>query len=452
MLTASQELARFAAALKFADIPAAVVTRARDCIIDTAGAVMLGAQLPWGGMIKDYARVYGGTGPCSVVGMPELRINAPYAAMANGVLAHAYEIDTVSEPSIGAHPGATLFPTILAACEETGAGGQAAITAFVAGCEVMFRIGMATHYKPEALGFHQPSLTGCFGAAVAAGRIFGLNSDQLVHAIGIAGSLSSGLTACTKASQGVMVKRLHLGRAAESGIVAARLAGKGYEGPETVLEGKFGFLDAYCRSGSEAALLTQGLGEQWETLHICMKRYPCHKNAHTPVQALRELMAGHKFSGADVDRVVVARVEESHSHHNLSHHGNKEPGDIMQGQHSVPFCVALALFRNPEDPRSFDAGALADPAIRAACRKVEIRALDVKGISAHTTRVTVRLINGSEYTRDCEVFKGMPANPYTRDELRAKFMLLAAGNDEAAAARIFDRLEHIEMESRFSLS
>ena len=154
---------------------------------------------------------------------------------------------SVRDPGMGAHPGATLLPPLLAACEETGADGKRAIVAFVAATEIMLRIACATHHSPEKIGFHAPGLTGAYGATVAAGLVMGLTETQLVNALGIAGSLSSGLLAFTKSSQGAMVKRLHLGRASESGILAARLASDGYEGPETILEGKFGFLDAYCK-------------------------------------------------------------------------------------------------------------------------------------------------------------------------------------------------------------
>ena len=234
--TATQILGKFAAELKFDDIPAAVVERAKDCIIDTVAAARFGAQFPWSRMVVDYAQRYGSGGPCSIIGT-DARVHAPYAALANGVHVHAFEQDNAHYPSVGAHGGATEMSAVLAACEESNADGKTAITAFVAGCEVMFRIGAASHHTPEKLGFHAPGLTGAYGAGVAAGRVWGHSAEQQAHALGIAGSLSAGLLAFSKSKQGGMVKRLHLGRGAESGILAARLAGSGYTGPETILEG-----------------------------------------------------------------------------------------------------------------------------------------------------------------------------------------------------------------------
>ena len=285
----------------------------------------------------------------------------------------------------------------------------------------------------------------CIIDTVAAGRVFGLDARQLANAIGIAGSLSSGLLAFTKSEHGAMIKRLHLGRASESGILAARLALDGYTGPETVLEGKFGFLDAYCNDADcDPTLLTADLGKTWETSLICLKRYACHINAHTPVQALRELMAEHAFQGADVAHVRVEGSERLLSHHNIT-----EPADIMKAQYSVPFCVALALFRDPDDPRSFDASALDDPAIRAACRDLELLAPKEGGHSARGSRVTVRLKDGREFARARDTYKGTPREPLSRAELRRKFMLLTAS--DAAAAQLFERLERIDTAPRFAL-
>ena len=448
MPTSSQLLAKFAAELALSDVPAAAAERAKDCIIDAVGIAIFGSQLPWGRMVADYARRYGGEGPCALLGFPDTRVHAPCAALANGVFAHAFEHDSFRDPSVGAHPGATVLPAVLAACEETGADGATALTAFVAGCEVLFRVGKAAHQSgtsPERTGFHAPGLTGPYGAAAAAARVYGLDAGQITHALGIAGSLSSGLLAFTKSKQGGNLKRLHMGRTAESGILAARLASAGYTGPETVLDGKFGFLEVFCRDGDPSAF-TAGLGDEWETARIGLKRYPCHMSASTAVQAIRELMTQHRFDGSDVQSLVVEGTDK------LAHHPHlAEPGDIGQAQYSVPFCVALALFRDPENPRSFDAAALADPAIRALCRSIVIRKGERAWPSAWSTRVIVRLKDGRELTGNGDWVNGMLVKPLSRAELRNKFMLVTDALGTAASARLFDRLEHMESDVRFSV-
>lgn len=444
--TASQTLARFAAGLRYGDIPSSVVQRAKDCIIDTVAAAAFGSQFPWSRMVDQYAARYGAGGPCSVLGIRDTKVHAPYAALANGVFAHAFEQDSVCEPGMGMHAGATLVPAIFALAQEVGADGETMLRAFVAGCEVSSRIAVASQHSPERVGFHAPGLTGPYGAAAAAGVVLGFDEEKLVNALGVAGSLSSGLLAFSKSKQGAMVKRLHLGRAAESGVLAARLAADGYTGPETILEGKWGFLDAYCGGHSiEPAALTAGLGRNWDTLRISLKCYACHVNAHTPVQSIRELMAEHQFTATDVEAVRVEGHERLSTRHNIA-----DPEDIMQAQYSVPFCVALALHRNPDDPRSFDETALNDAEIRATCRNVQISVRPAA--SVRSTCVVVRLKNGHELSRERDTYKGMPSDPMTRAELRYKYMLLAKDLGETRAASLFERLDGLEKLQRFSLS
>lgn len=438
--TASQTLARFAADLSLNGIPREVQERAKDCIIDSVAVGSFGARFPWSRMVVEYARQYGAGGNCSVLGFPDLRLTAPLAALANGSLAHANEQDNLRQPGAGVHAGACIVPAVLAACEETGADGKTALAAVIAGTEVLFRIGAATHHSCEPLGFHAPGLTGPYGAAVAVGKVYGLSADQLVNALGIAGSLGGGVLAFTKAQQGAMVKRLHMGRACEAGILAARLAKQGYSGPETILEGKFGFLDVYCREG-DAPLLTAKLNSDWETMRICMKRYACHVTSHPPVQALRELMVKNGFKGTDVESISIKASEKV-----VSHHVIHEPSDIMQAQYSMPFNVALAVYRDPDDAASFDDSAMNDPAIRAMCRSIQVT-LDKDAKTNWSSTLTVKLKDGRQFTAEGESFKGMPRDPLSRAELKHKYSLLMAGR--ADAGRVFAHLETLEAQSSF---
>ncbi len=444
--SASRQLAAYAAGLRHDDIPPAVRERARACIIDTLACCVHGAGLPWSAATAAYARRYGGAGPCTLFGAPDTRVLAPAAALANGAAAHAFEQDSLRFPGAGVHPGAVLVPALAAACQETGADGRRALTAFVAACEVLFRIGAASHHSSEKLGFHAPGLTGPYGAAIAAGLLRGLDADGLSRALGIAGSLSAGLLAFTKADNGAMVKRLHLGRAAEAGLVAAGLAAEGYEGPDTILDGRYGFLDTYCRDG-EAALLTSGLGSTWETLNICFKRYPCHVTAQAPIQALRGLMAAHGFGGADVASVALGCSEKIVSHHDI-----RAPADIMAAQYSVPFCLALAHFRDPEDPAAFDDGALHDSAIRRACERISLTA--VAGLpTAWSARLSVRLHDGRTLDTLADGFLGLPAQPMSREDMRRRFLLRTGARlDAQAAGDWLRRLENLEDQPAFPVA
>src|SRR5207244_6294046 len=246
---------------------------------------------------------------------------------ANGALAHALELDSLTRPGAGAHPGATVFPPALAIAQEQGQGnygssGRDLIAAFVAGNEVMIRIGRATGHTNEARGFHAPGTTGPFGSAVACGHLLGLDADKMANAVGLAGSLAGGLLEFAKGDGG-MVKRLHLGRGSEAGVLAASLAAAGFTGPRTVIEGEFGFLRVFCTE-FDLAELTKGLGRDYVTRSTVLKRYPVHATAHAAVRAVRDLQAEHGFAGGDVEGLTVTGNQRM-----VERHAIAEPADLM---------------------------------------------------------------------------------------------------------------------------
>jgi 2-methylcitrate dehydratase PrpD len=434
-------LAEYAASLRYEDLPPHVVQRAKDCITDTVAVIVLGNVLPWSQIISRYAQSIGIGGRSHILGSTGPTLHAPAAALANGTLAHAFESDNLTKPGAGVHPGATLLPPGLAVAQERGSSGRALITAVVAGFEVMYRIGYATKHSNERRGFHAPGTTGPFGAAVAAGVLLGLDAARMTNAIGIAGSLAGGLMEFARSGTGAMVKRLHLGRASESGVMAANLAAGGFTGPISVLEGEAGFLKVFCTEW-DIADLTRGLGTEFKTLTLCLKRFPVHMTAQTGVQAVLELQQEHNFSGVDVDRVTVAGTERMATINNIAN-----PTDIMMAQYSIPFCVALALFRDPRDPASFDDSALSDTAIRAMCERVSVVVADPPVKSAGASVVTVQLKNGRSVTKEVEEFNGTPARPLSRPELKDKFMTLTRARYGAEADGIFERLQGLENET-----
>ena len=351
----TRRLAEYAARLRYEDIPADVIQRAKDAITDTVAVAVFGGDFPWSRMIAAYAKRNGAGGGSRILGQRDALVHAPSAALANGAFAHAFEMDNLTKPNSGSHPGATLLCSALAVAQEQGGGGRELLVAFVAGAEVMIRIGLATKHSNEEHGFHAPGTTGPFGAAVAASKVQGLDAERTANAIGIAASLAAGILEFAKSGSGAMVKRLHLGRAAESGVLAASLAAEGFSGPATALEGDFGFLRVFCRDFDMDAL-TRGLGDTWATHSIMMKRYACHITAHTPVDSTLALRAAHGFKADDVASIAIAGTERMLRANNIP-----APKDVMMAQYSIPFCVALALYRNPVDPRSFDDSAAGDP-------------------------------------------------------------------------------------------
>jgi 2-methylcitrate dehydratase PrpD len=439
-LGATQKLARFAVNLSPRQIPPEVFGRAKDCALDTVAVALYGSTKPWSRSVVEFIRESSGKGKSTVLGQ-SWKAQAGQATLANGVMAHAFELDNVRQPGAGVHPGATAFLPALAIAEERKTDGKTLLVAFIAGCEVMSRIGVAAGNSLEKRGFHAPGLTGTFGAAVAAGRLLGLNERQMINALGIAGSYSGGLLEFSHCQEGAMVKRLHLGKAAEGGVTAALLAARGFAGPESVLEGKFGF----CRTFSDSpnlSRLTHRLGQEFETLNICIKRCACHINAHAPIEALQKLREEIRFNPEDVQEVVVAGIEKL-----VTHHAIYQPQDLMMAQYSIPFCIAFSLYFEPTDPECFDEKRLQDKKVLAMMRRVRLKVdseIEQRGWD-RAARVTVQLGNRKRHSRLVVHFKGTPQNPLSRAEVEDKARKLTRPIlSQAQMGRLLDAVHNLE--------
>ena len=432
-------LAEYAVRLRYEEIPAGILQRAKDCIADTVATILFGSQFPWSKMIIAQARRMGTGGTCAILGT-DARVCAPAAALAHGAMTHAFEQDNLTFPDSGAHPGAALVSSGLAVAQERGTNGRDLLTAFVAGAEVMIRIGRATKRTNEARGFHAPGTLGPFGAAIASGKLMHLDAPKMTNALGIAGSTSGGLLEFAHSGNGAMVKRLHLGRAAEGGVLAASLAADGFTGPSTVLEGGAGFLKAFCNE-SDLSELTRGLGQTYLTSTIMMKRFACHITAHTAVEAILDLRNQYGISGRDVASIQIAGSRRMATTNNIP-----VPPDILIAQFSVPFCVALAMYRNPMDPYSFDEAAVHDPAIEAMASQVRMTIAPGQDADDVSSTVAVTLKDGRVLTQRVTEFLGTPARPLTGRDMRQKFLLLTQKYPAKQMERLMDRLENVEAE------
>lgn len=414
MTTAAETLAAYAVGLRYEALPEAVLERARVCLADAIGCAAFGARFPWSQMVLDHAKATGSGGPVRLPGLPGIALHVPQAALALGTFSHAFELDSLRNPSAGVHPGATVALPAFAMALSLGSSGKALLTAIVAGTEVMGRIGVATLHSPEVRGFHAPGISGPFGCAAACASLAGLDAATTTNSFGIAGSLGGGLLAFAKAGKGGMVKRLHMGRAAEGGIVAVDLARRGFEGPATVIEGRFGMLEAYCDK-RDATRLTRGLGTEWEIERLCIKPYALHVTAQPSVQLIRQWMSEHRFTGDDVAELTIWASPKV-----VSHHSNAEPDDVMSAQYSTPFTVALATYHDPSNPEVFNDATLADNRVRALAKRIKIveRAQDVATMGV---AMAIGLKDGRRIEGHLDHFRGTPEQPFTRADVKHKF-------------------------------
>jgi 2-methylcitrate dehydratase PrpD len=429
--SAADRLAAYAAGLRYEHLPADIVGAAKACLVDAVACAIFGAGFPWSRALAAVIDASGTSGACSVPGFAR-RLDPRQAALALGAFAHAFELDSLRKPGAGAHPGATVALPAFAVAQAQAASGRDLVAAIVAGCEASFRIGAATLHTPELAGFHAPGIVGPFGAAVASGTVLRLTCDRLAFALGIAGSCTGGLLAFARSGQGGTVKRLHLGRAAESGVLASLLAARGYDGPRTILEGEFGILQSFC-SRADPALLTAELGTFFETSRLCIKPYACHVTAQAPIELLRSLMATHGFAAADIIGVDVAASEKV-----ASHHAERRPADLMLGQYSVPFSLAVAAWRDPADPSAFADDCLRDGDILDLAARIRI----IPGDAGWGAGLQIALNDGRQLAGRIATFRGCPETPMSLDDAAAKFRRLT--RDRPRADALLDALLDIE--------
>src|SRR5881398_1991965 len=264
----TRTLARFVAETRFTDLPRGLVDSCKIAVLDALGAGFVGAVQPWAQRIVSVVRSLGGTPAASVI-HHEWRTDVARAALANGVLIGAFEC----EPLTGSHASGTVLPAVLAVAQCRRLDGVAFLTALALGFEVSARIARTAVGLETVRGFHNPGTQGPFGAAAAVGKLFAFDEERLTHALGIAGSSSAGLLEF--AWSGGDTKRLHLGRASQLGLESALLAREGVRGPETVLEGRSGYFNAFSTSPRFEKLL-EGLGADWSIEPPSLKSYATH--------------------------------------------------------------------------------------------------------------------------------------------------------------------------------
>ncbi|MFG1943927.1 MmgE/PrpD family protein [Nonomuraea sp. NPDC048826] len=422
MRGATGELAGFAAEVRFGGLPAEVVERVVRHVLDSVGAGIAGSVKPWNAIVRRYALRETGPGACRMygtagTGRPE------WAALANATAAHGFEIDDYALPAL-AHPGCVVVPVALAVGEEAGARGRAVLAAAAAGFETVVRFGLATTPSLTSdRGFHVTGVHGVFGAAAVACGLRGLDAGTTASAYGLAASQAGGVTEYTRS--GGEVKRLHAGLAAMAGIRAATLAGDGFTGPRTAVEGPRGLLRAFVADPRPAAL-TAGLGERWELHGLALKRYCVCAGIQAPLRAVSELRAA-AFDAGDVEEIVVGLDAAT-----LAHVGavGAHPRDMTEAQFSARHAVAMHLVLGGNDPGHYERlerAGFALPEVSALAGRVRLE-LDAEAERWFPrrllARVRVRLRDGRELCRLAEA-PGSPASPMTGEEIEAKFLGLA---------------------------
>lgn len=440
--TFSQRCAQWASTVRLDDMPRALLDAARWHLLDTLGVGLAATALPAAQAVSaaldDLGDGAAAGGPADVLGGG--RASAPWAALANGTLFHALIFDDTHNETI-VHPASVITAATLAAAQATCASGRDFFAAWVIGCELTCRIGLAAVRRFHAAGFQPTAVVGPLGAAFAAGRLYGLDAAQSAHAAGIAGSFVSGIVESW--TDGAWAQLLHAGWAAHSGIVAATLAKRGFSGPATVIEGRAGVFNTHTQAGGAPFAferITEGLGERWESEQIAFKPFPC---AHVVHPFLDALLALHRngLRAEQVERivcpiagymipVVAAPADEK-----------RRPRSDAQARTSLQYTLAEALHFGRLDARAYREESLRDPRILALADKVEIRVDDTAPDSrAYKGWVIVQTVDGRVLEEIVPSTRGSAANPMTEAELLGKFEANASLRLPASDVRRVARL------------
>ncbi len=452
--TLLERLASFAAESNPDRLPSEVVASVRLRVLDTLGIALAASAAGLADGVVDLVEATGGRPEASIVGA-EGRYPAAQAALVDGTLAHSLDFDDTHLPSI-LHPSASIVPAVLAIGEATGATGAELVAAVAVGIEVTVRTGMGG-YLPDGenvffdRGWHATSICGTLGASAAAARLLGLDDAGIGHAIAIAASFGGGLLEANRS--GGTVKRLHCGWAAHAGITAAQLAARGYTGPASVLEGRFGFYEAYLGGRFDPSQVTAGLGERWEVPGVFFKPYPANHYTHAGIDAA---IAIRDRDHPEIDRIV--RIELGSSAPALRTIGEPRaekiaPRSGYHAQFSGPFTVATALlgggglgvwFDDFTDARARDERVLRLARLVETFVDPEVDALFPRGFGAI---VRVHLDDGRVLEERVMVNRGGPDRPLSEEELRRKYLLNSTRRvPTATAERVADVVARLELE------
>jgi 2-methylcitrate dehydratase PrpD len=426
--TLAQAIGLFAANSTCATIPAEVLDSVQKRVMDTLGICLAASTLSTSRMAREWACEQGGAPQAHAIGVRD-PLPASLAAFVNGTLAHSLDYDDTHLPSV-MHPSAPVIPAALAAAELAGATGAETLAAIAVGLETCVRIGMAGYDASRKgstffeHGQHATSICGALGAAVAAAKLLRMTPDQITHSLAVAASMGSGLLEANRT--GGTVKRIHCGWAAHAGVSAATLVRHGLTGPPTVLEGRFGFFEAWLHGVFNVDAITDRLGSSWLVPDIFFKPYPANHFTHTAIDAAIEL----RTKGLTPQRVRTATLAvASQTVRTIGEPLTlkQAPASGYAAQFSGPYAVAVGLFGGGglgAGIQDYTDALAMDPDRRELMAKVIVVAdprCDEIFPFQFPAILSVQTVDGQDLRAEVLVNRGGAQRPLSAGELERKF-------------------------------
>lgn len=413
-MTVTTEIANVLVDRPFADLPPAAVHEAKRLVLDHVGVGLAGSERDSGAIVSAFAIGQGGPAQASVFGHTA-KATALHAAFANAISSHSVELDDVDEEALF-HYAPPVVAAARAVAELQGASGAEFLRAVVSGCEVMARLSRATNPQLRDRAFHTTPTVGVFGAAASAGLLLGLTAEQLVSAFGLAGAQASGLMEMYGVS---MQKRFNPGPAARNGVTAALLAGDGFTGADSIIDGERGFGAAFAGRFDRDVFL-DGLGSSVPFV-VEYKPYSCARPIHNAIDCMLELRDTYGLKAEDIETVTCYRHPSWAHYHQIA-----RPRTFHEAQVSLPYSAALALVAGNALPAQYANVGKDDDTVMALSEKITIEADPslTRGVSC---RFVVTTKSGEQLESVVDYPLGSVQRPLTDEALTAKFSSLAQG-------------------------
>ena len=424
--------------------------RVRYLLLDFLAVTLRGSILPSSQTV--YAMLRSGAfGSCNdehgvtILGRAE-RMEASWAALANGVASHGLELDDVENES-SLHPGVVVFPAALALAESLKSNVEDFYAAVVAGYEVTLRVGAALH--PAATyerGFHPTAICGALGATAASARLLNLSPEQTTMALGIAGSMAAGSMAYL--DEGAWTKRLHPGWSSHAGIVAARLAQAGFVGPTNILESRYGVLHAYSSAG-DVSKLERHQDDEPLIMKVSLKPYACCRYMHGPIDCLLKIRQQHSPEPEQIAHISCGVLTGGRGLIMDPIEQKCEAQNIVDAQFSMPYGAAIALLTGKAGLSVFTDSWLANPQLRSLMQRVECYTsseLDAHYPAEWRAAASVEMRDGRIFEESIRYPLGDPHNPLSWEQLEARFHELVSPvvEDEAKRLEIVERVRTLQ--------
>jgi 2-methylcitrate dehydratase PrpD len=415
-VSVAEQLAARIDALDANKLPSAVRTKCEDLLVDVAGLCVTARN-------EDYVKAalagLDDDGPCTAIGHART-LSAVGAAFVNGTAAHGEDFDDTFEGG-PVHAGAVVVPAVLAACERHRPDGASALLGIAVGTEVMCRLSTVVPKAVHKAGFHPTAIFGVMGAAAGVGAALGLNVKQTVDALGIAGSMASGIIEYL--AEGTWTKRMHPGWAAQSGIRAALLARGGFSGPRTVFEGVHGLFHGFAHTAQGDYAALDDFGARWVTETLAFKPYPCGTMAHPYIDCAKRL-AARGIKASDI-KELVCEVADGTVHRLWEPLAAKQrPPNGYAAKFATPFLLATGFVKGGVGLGDFMPEAVRDPAVLALAATVRyVIDPDNPNPNAFTGHIRCVLNDGGVIEERQPHFRGGANEPLTRADIEEKFIL-----------------------------